>query len=67
MTPKFVGVKCHSSTTVKGTDFKFNKRVPWDSPDESFSSQGTCLSNMKSVSLTVVEQLAFNAQKFGVM
>ena len=27
-------------------------------------SLGTCLSNLKSVSLTVFEQLAFNAQKF---
>jgi len=25
---------------------------------------GTCLSNLKSVSLAVLEQLAFNAQKF---
>jgi len=26
--------------------------------------QGTCLSNLKSISLAVLEQLAFNAQKF---
>ena len=28
-------------------------------------SLGTCVSNLKSVALTVLELLAFNAQKFG--
>ena len=28
-----MGVKCHSSKTVKATDFKFDTRVPRDSPD----------------------------------
>jgi len=32
--------------------------------DMSGLSQGTCLSNLKSASSAVLEQLAFNAQKF---
>jgi len=35
---KFLGVKCYSSKTAEGTNFKFGRRVPGDSPDMTLTN-----------------------------
>jgi len=72
VTPIFGALNANCYTTVKDTDFIFDMHVPWDEKllrghvRTVPTSQGTRLLNLKSVfySLAVLEQLAFNAQKF---